>query len=63
VKQLSKAGPKGATFRDLYKAMKDRTPNQIEDALRQLIKAGMVEEIEQPVGPKGGVPTVRYKLA
>jgi hypothetical protein len=63
IKQLSKAGPKGATLRDLYKAMKDRTPDQIEDTLRQLVKAGMVEDIAQPAGPKGGAPTVRYKLA
>jgi hypothetical protein len=62
VKQLSKAGGIGATLRDVYKAMKDRTPDQIEDALRQLIKARMVEDIEQPGGPKGGAPTVRYRL-
>ena len=62
VKQLSKAGRLGATLRDVYKAMTDRTPDQIEDALRQLIKARMVEDIEQPAGPKGGAPTVRYRL-
>ena len=62
VKQLSKAGRLGATLRDVYKVMTDRTPDQIEKTLRQLIKAGMVEAIEQPAGPKGGAPTVRYRL-
>lgn len=61
IKQLSK-NPKGVTLRNLYKAMSDRTPNEIEDALRQLVKAGMIEEVEQPTGPKGGKPTVKYKL-
>ena len=61
MKQLSKAGGIGATLRDLYKAMKDRTPDQIEETLRQLTKAGMVEEVEAD-SPKGGRPTIKFRL-
>jgi hypothetical protein len=62
VKQLSKAGRPGATLRDLYKAITDRTPDQIEDGLRQLTKAGLVEEVAAD-SPKGGRPTLKFRLA
>ncbi|MBN1991455.1 MAG: DUF3987 domain-containing protein [Anaerolineae bacterium] len=63
IRQLGRHEPQGATLRDLYKAMKDRTPDEIEDALCQLEKTAMVQIIEQKPGAKGGRRTTRYKLA
>lgn len=62
VKQVSRAGQAGATMREIYRLMKDRSPVEIEDGLNQLIKVGMIEDLQQSPGQKGGRPTVRYRL-
>jgi len=52
--QLSRHEPHGATLRDLYKSIRDRSPEEIEMSLGQLQKVNMVDEIEAPSGKRGG---------
>lgn len=53
----------GATLRDIYRQLHDRTPADVQDAVRQLVAVGVLEEIASKGGPQGGRPTSRYKLA
>lgn len=59
--QCSRHEPQGPTMRDLYKAMRDREPWQIEATLEQAISIGLVEKVEWQ-NPKGGPKTERYQL-
>lgn len=59
--QLSHFEPDGATMRDLYRAMRDKSPDEIRGALAQLQDLGQVQEIDaKPAGR--GRPTKRYRL-
>lgn len=60
---LARAEPKGATRRDICRAMSDKKPDEIEDVLRQMVAAGEVEPHDCQPGPKGGRPTDKYRLA
>lgn len=60
--QVSKHHPDGMTMRDIYKSMGDKKPDEIESAVRQMIKAGDLQEEPAPPGSKGGRPTSRIKL-
>jgi Protein of unknown function (DUF3987) len=59
---LGRAGAAGLTFRDLARAMRDKEPDALRHALRQLVDAGEVEPLDAGTGPKGGRPTERYRL-
>lgn len=61
--QIGRLESTGATLRDLSRAMRDKTPNEIEHALLQMVKAGEVEPVRQESGRQGGRPTTRYRLA
>ena len=63
LRQLARGEPQGATLRDVYRGMRDKTPNEIAETLQQMVDAGEVEEIEQKPGKKGGRKTTRYRLA
>ena len=52
----------GATLRNLYISMRDRTPAELTNVVEQLVKVGMLEEISIKAGPTGGRPTMRYRL-
>jgi hypothetical protein len=60
LRQVGKAGPDGVTFRDLTRGMRDKQPNEIEDTLRQMIKA---REVEWEKSQGKGRPTVFYKIS
>jgi hypothetical protein len=62
VRQIGRAGPEGATLRDIYRGMRDRTPGEIEDMLEQMVRAGEIEQ-ESTRGQGPGRPTERYRLA
>lgn len=63
VQIVARSEPNGATQRDICRAMRDRKPDDIHDALRQLVAAGQIELLENPSTPRGGRPTDRYRLA
>jgi hypothetical protein len=56
------AGSTGATLREVEKALRDKTPREIEEMLQQMINLGEVAANPQKPGPKGGRPTLRYRL-
>lgn len=57
---VGRYGQKGATLRDLYRAL-HKQPQEVESALRQLMATG--EVIEGEYRSRGGRPAKRYKLA
>lgn len=59
---ISKFEPQGASFRDIYKVMKDKKPAEIERALDDMLKAGLVEIIDSSESGKAGRPTMKYRL-
>ena len=59
LRHIGRRLPGGATYRDLTKAMKDKTPNEITEALQQMIDTGDIHEAPSEPG-KRGRPTVRY---
>jgi hypothetical protein len=62
LRQLGRFEPQGATARDVYRAMRDKPPDEIKDILRQMIEAGDITA--QEVNPTGrGRKTTRYQLA
>lgn len=62
-RQLARHEPGGGTLRDLYRAMKDKTPAHIEQALMQMLAVGEIEEVPVAADRKGGRPTRRYRIA
>ena len=50
----------GITRRDLGRAISDKTPDQLSDALRQLVEAGELESDDNV--SRGGRATCRYRL-
>lgn len=61
LQQVSKTGVKGASVRDVYRGMRDKTPDEIKDALRQMDVAGEVERFT-PKQEGRGRPTERYRI-
>jgi hypothetical protein len=59
-RQLSRHEPGGATLRNVYRAMRDKQPMEIENTLLQMSSAGLVEIVEVKTG---GRPAKRYRLA
>jgi len=59
---VSQFEPGGATMRDIYRAMQDKKPSEIEFIVIEMVTAGELEEIETPLGKKGGRPTKRYRI-
>lgn len=57
---IARFHPKGATRRDLSRAIRDRKPTELDRALLELIKAGEVESTG--VESTGGRPTERYRI-
>ena len=51
--------PKGASLRDLAKAMRDKTPTEIAEAVQQMIDTGDIREVPPEPGQQGR-PTTRY---
>ena len=60
LQQINRRLPQGATFRELTRAMRDKTPNEIMEALQQMLDSSDIEEAKSKTG-KRGRPTVRYK--
>ena len=59
--QVQRLEPNGASVRDVYKAMKDKRPSEIEAAMLEMVMAGLLEEIPEG-GEKRGRPTKKYRL-
>jgi hypothetical protein len=59
---LSKAGPRGATMRDIGRAMRDKTPSEIEMTLDQMVDIGDAVLMDSKPGQSGGRPTRRYRV-
>lgn len=62
IEQVTRREPQGATLRDIYRAMQDHTPADIQTAVMQLVEVGELEELAGESGPKGGRPTKRYRV-
>jgi hypothetical protein len=60
MRQLAKH-PSGATVRDIYRFIKDKSPAVIEAALGEMVLAGLIEESEPEQG-KRGRPVKRFAL-
>ena len=63
LRQIEKHGPAGATLRDVYRGLADRTPNEVASRLAQLVTLGLVETIPAPDLPGPGRPTTYYRVA
>lgn len=61
LKQIGKRHPKGATFRDICKGMRDVSPERIRHTLWQMEDAGDIVRYDYQ-HPKGGRPTERYVI-
>lgn len=62
LKVLLRFQPDGATLRDVYRAMQDKSAEEVENTLKQLARAGeVVAYTHQPAGQ--GRPSTRFKLA
>jgi hypothetical protein len=59
---LSKAGQRGATMRDIGRAMRDKTPSEIEMTLDQMVDIGDAVLMDSKPGQSGGRPTRRYRV-
>jgi len=55
-----RAGPGGATMRNLYRGMQDKEPAEIAEVVAQLVDVGELEELQAPTG-KPGRPAKRYR--
>lgn len=62
LRQIGRHSANGATLRDLYKAMRDKRPAEIEEALAQMTELGEIEAVDIKPGKKGGRPTKRYRF-
>lgn len=56
-------GSNGITLRDLSKAMRKVTPNEIKNILDQMISVREIELVPLPPGSKGGRPTEVFKIS
>jgi hypothetical protein len=63
LRQIAKYGSAGATLRDIYKALKDRKPSEIEAAVAELRSVCEIEELQAKPSSAGGRPTKRYRIA
>jgi hypothetical protein len=61
LKHVASSGKDGASVRDLTRAMRDRKPDEIENTLMQLVKAGEIESLGKSKSP--GRPTTKYRIA
>jgi hypothetical protein len=55
--------PCGVSQRDICRAMRDKKPADIQNALDEMITAGMIEEVPTANNGKKGRPTNKYILA
>lgn len=60
LKQITLAGARGLTFRDLTRAMRDKTPNELRDALQQMEDVGDIKP--RKVRTKGKPKTVYHTV-
>lgn len=60
LRQVSKH-PEGATLRDIYMGLRDKTPGEIELSLSDMVLAGILEELEPEPG-KRGRPAKRFRI-
>jgi hypothetical protein len=61
IKVISKF-PCGVSQRDICRAMRDKKPADIQNALDEMITAGMIEEVPTANNGKKGRPTNKYTL-
>ncbi len=61
VRQLSKAGPAGMTYRNLRQGMRDMRANELKEALYDLCEMNTTEE-EDWQNPRGGPKTKVFRL-
>lgn len=62
IRQVGRHEPKGASLRDVYRGMRDKEPDAIEDCLEQLVKVGLLDVERDKGSPKGGPKTDWYHL-
>ena len=61
--QVGRREPDGATLRELYRGLRDKTPGEIVEVVLQLVDVGELQPFVTESGPKGGRPTEnRYRL-
>jgi hypothetical protein len=63
LRQIEKHEPAGATARDVYHNLADRTPKEVAARLSELVTLGLVETIPGPDLPGPGGPTAYYRVA
>jgi hypothetical protein len=60
--QISRAGSKGATMRELRRSITNKEPAEIQAVLTQMIAAEEIKAINTEPGEKGGRRTTRYRI-
>jgi hypothetical protein len=55
-------GEKGATLRDIYKAMKDKKPSEVEFAIQDMLRVGLLEEVVEERKTAGRPAALRVRL-
>lgn len=63
LRQVGQHGSEGATLREIYRGMQDKTPAEIQEALDQMVRIGLLEKVVVKPGSKGGRPAERYRIA
>jgi len=62
IRLITLSGPNGISLRDLCKALKDKQPSEIEAALYELERGGIIEMFETKPGKEGGRPTKKWRM-
>jgi len=62
LRQVEAHGAAGATARDVYRGLADRTPMEVAARLNHLHTLGFVETVPAPAQPGPGRPTTHYRL-
>jgi len=63
VRQVAGAAPEGITLRDLGRALRDRSPGEVERCVQELLRVNELEVARSAPGSRGGRPTKRYRIA
>jgi hypothetical protein len=64
VRQVGRAGPKGASLRDLGRAMRDVKASEVKSLLELALESDQIREVPAAASTGGrGWPTLRYRVA
>ena len=61
--RVAQAGDVGATWRDIVRALRDVPVCELQRVFEGARSGGLIESLPVGPGPRGGRPTVRYRVA